>query len=481
MTHKIFIDTDRSVFVKSKTSNLPAKLPLLKQSSNDTFEFYLLKKSSTPGTLYDYVEFPEGTSIELALGTIDTPAKYGGFKLISDELETEILDADSTSDAVETALNAVLDTRVSVSKIRAQYVITFLEKGAQDEITVSEWLKPAVQVTSEIIKTGDADNAQVQLLRIRQLPLCFVDEFTYVVEDGDTIGVSCILEMDTENLNDYIYGLPLTALTLQLKTLIGIVPTLQFSETVGVVNDLYDGATLDPATLWDYYNKAETNGLLNGRLAIAENLSEIDANGTAAQLTAIDNLSLYGFWSISNNSYIFSNLYYDGTNFRHRANGNAAGLVAKPDGSYEITFSAVAGSAGDTFTPGAIMTIDVTGIDLIGKQIKRIGDGGITFNGSGADDTNRNLNNISARGLSTTLTVGGIYKHTANGITTTLMASPANGDVVTIINYSGGSNTIDGNGSDIRSGSATASASVTIGNNEVFKLIYDGAEWLLTT
>ena len=70
---------------------------------------------------------------------------------------------------------------------------------------------------------------------------------------------------------------------------------------------------------------------------------------------------------------------------------------------------------------------------------------------------------------------------TASGITTTLWASPTNGDRVTIHNYSGSTNTIAGNGTNIKSGSATTDASVSILNNEVIKLIYDGTNWLLTT
>lgn len=92
------------------------------------------------------------------------------------------------------------------------------------------------------------------------------------------------------------------------------------------------------------------------------------------------------------------------------------------------------------------------------------------------------ISDISATG---TLTANAFDEYTISttGATISLWAAPINGDVVTIINYSGGSNTISGNGKNIRSGSGTASASVTILNDEVHKYIYQSSsnEWLLTT
>lgn len=89
----------------------------------------------------------------------------------------------------------------------------------------------------------------------------------------------------------------------------------------------------------------------------------------------------------------------------------------------------------------------------------------------------------SSIGISGTITANTAYQYelTASSITVNLWASPVSGDTVTIINYSGGSNTISGNGNNIRSGSATSSASVSISNDEVHKYIFNGSEWLLTT
>lgn len=76
---------------------------------------------------------------------------------------------------------------------------------------------------------------------------------------------------------------------------------------------------------------------------------------------------------------------------------------------------------------------------------------------------------------------GDTYQLTTNAITVTLPLTPTSAKSATFINYSGGGCTIDGNGKNIRSGSATLAATLTIANNEVLKFIYNGTEWLLTT
>ena len=76
---------------------------------------------------------------------------------------------------------------------------------------------------------------------------------------------------------------------------------------------------------------------------------------------------------------------------------------------------------------------------------------------------------------------GFVYSLSAAAITLTFPPLPAAGFEVTVINYSGGSCTIDANGNDIRSGSIVSTGSVTILNDEVLKFIFDGTNWLLTT
>lgn len=86
-------------------------------------------------------------------------------------------------------------------------------------------------------------------------------------------------------------------------------------------------------------------------------------------------------------------------------------------------------------------------------------------------------------GANTTIanTSGFTYQLTVQSITILLPAAPAATFVVTFANYSGGNCTINGNGNNIRSGSAVTGASATIVNDEVLKFIYTGTQWLLTT
>jgi hypothetical protein len=67
-----------------------------------------------------------------------------------------------------------------------------------------------------------------------------------------------------------------------------------------------------------------------------------------------------------------------------------------------------------------------------------------------------------------------VYKQKGNGITTTLWASPEEGDNLVIINRGGGSNTISGNGNNIE-----GSATTTINDDESFSLVYINGEWLI--
>jgi len=76
---------------------------------------------------------------------------------------------------------------------------------------------------------------------------------------------------------------------------------------------------------------------------------------------------------------------------------------------------------------------------------------------------------------STTLTHTITYvRQTSSSITTTLWASPVNGDTIEIRNRGGGSNTIDGNGINIEGAST-----YTINDGDSICLVYDGIEWTI--
>lgn len=77
--------------------------------------------------------------------------------------------------------------------------------------------------------------------------------------------------------------------------------------------------------------------------------------------------------------------------------------------------------------------------------------------------------------ISSTLTKADEFmEQTAIGITTSLDATPTQGQTHTIDNASGGNNTVDGNGKNIQ-----GSATVSIFAGEVFRLRYNGTEWRL--
>ena len=69
---------------------------------------------------------------------------------------------------------------------------------------------------------------------------------------------------------------------------------------------------------------------------------------------------------------------------------------------------------------------------------------------------------------------GKVVEQTASGITTDLWASPQTGDTIIIINDSGNTNTVDGNGVNIE-----GLASQNILHTERFHLFYNGTEWKL--
>lgn len=108
--------------------------------------------------------------------------------------------------------------------------------------------------------------------------------------------------------------------------------------------------------------------------------------------------------------------------------------------------------------------------------------------GSTVQPFNQNTSDLSTNPVVLTATTetltrsyGQVVSQTASGITTSIWLTPESGDELEVINYSGGSNVINGNGVNIKSGSSTSSAIVTILNNEVFKFKYDGTNWLLRT
>ena len=82
---------------------------------------------------------------------------------------------------------------------------------------------------------------------------------------------------------------------------------------------------------------------------------------------------------------------------------------------------------------------------------------------------------VASVSTSTTLTHTITYvRQTSSSITTTLWASPVNGDTIEIRNRGGGSNTIDGNGINIEGAST-----YTINDGDSICLVYDGIEWTI--
>lgn len=67
-------------------------------------------------------------------------------------------------------------------------------------------------------------------------------------------------------------------------------------------------------------------------------------------------------------------------------------------------------------------------------------------------------------------------EQTASVIITKFPAAPLISKIIVVMNYSGGNNTLDGNGKNIN-----GSATVSILDQEVHKYIYNGTQWRLTS
>lgn len=71
-------------------------------------------------------------------------------------------------------------------------------------------------------------------------------------------------------------------------------------------------------------------------------------------------------------------------------------------------------------------------------------------------------------------------EQSSSAIVTTLWASPSNGDIVSLFNYSGGDNSVNGNGNLIRTGSGSTSTSISIGSDYSVDLIFNGSVWIVS-
>jgi len=125
-----------------------------------------------------------------------------------------------------------------------------------------------------------------------------------------------------------------------------------------------------------------------------KNLSEIAASGVAAKNSARANLDLRQFHSESYASQMFAGCYFNGTNY-----------IATEATVYKFTLSSVDGAIycvkKTGLTPGDIITswtgevvlfsATPTFFDVCNKPIDNVGNGGISFTGTGAQDTTGNL------------------------------------------------------------------------------------------
>jgi len=150
-----------------------------------------------------------------------------------------------------------------------------------------------------------------------------------------------------------------------------------------------------------------------------------------------------------------------------------ASVVAGAGGSFSLTAGDGGVASGATSTGGdggsIILTAGSKGTGTSADGVNGIIDLASTTKIKAMRETVANVS------TSTTLTHTITYvRQTSSSITTTLWASPVNGDTIEIRNRGGGSNTIDGNGINIEGAST-----YTINDGDSICLVYDGIEWTI--
>jgi len=150
-----------------------------------------------------------------------------------------------------------------------------------------------------------------------------------------------------------------------------------------------------------------------------------------------------------------------------------ASVIAGAGGSFSLTAGNGGVASGATSTGGdggsIILTAGSKGTGTSADGVNGIIDLASTTKIKAMRETVANVS------TSTTLTHTITYvRQTSSSITTTLWASPVNGDTIEIRNRGGGSNTIDGNGINIEGAST-----YTINDGDSICLVYDGIEWTI--
>lgn len=137
-----------------------------------------------------------------------------------------------------------------------------------------------------------------------------------------------------------------------------------------------------------------------GALAIANRLSEIAAASAAtpsaltnAQLAAIENMGLQGFRKVNDESIEFlARAYFDGVAWRH-FDGSGAMRVVQTGSVFAISVSTTVNPSPDALVTSweTVANINSGGVYLYNRRIIDVGNGGISFAGTGAKDTTANL------------------------------------------------------------------------------------------
>jgi hypothetical protein len=137
----------------------------------------------------------------------------------------------------------------------------------------------------------------------------------------------------------------------------------------GIATSRTGGSRASDLVLY-YYNQASSASPIEGlRLNSSGNVGigvTPSAWGTVYKAVDIGLTSLWAQISAGYGTFVSTNLYFDGTNFKYKSNGAAAYYLQASDSAHSWAIAAGGVPAGTTFTPVTAMKLDASGNLLVG-------------------------------------------------------------------------------------------------------------------
>ncbi len=209
MSHTFWIDLANRKLVTSRFSKLEAPIPEFTQGDSPLIELRFMMPTGGADPFYEEMLLPEGTTVRVAIGKIDTLPARGKFRIGYISNATPWQPHNVSADVLTNAFNLLPSVAVAggvtvLGQAGGPWLFYWNVPGERSAITAdTTQLQPSSQAVFHCLQKGSVTSTEIQKLKLKQLPATWQGEWT---DTYNRKGKTGILRLDTVGIEDLLAG-----------------------------------------------------------------------------------------------------------------------------------------------------------------------------------------------------------------------------------------------------------------------------------